>query len=330
MTTLTPEAPAPTTRRRAPRKAAWLVGLAAVVVLALGACTPEENRSTELVNQARNGGGVASMPVNVDLYFKAQAWSKRLANEERFVRNLVEAPDYAVDDTAKLVIDPEKRGWPSDARARDALLRVLVHFQMSNYLNGDIELAFFDGGGKPMSFVHKRGSGGPVYQSEVWNERNRTRAVAFSPWRNAATDTAGWTWIALDLQSFGNDASEVRFQVAIRSGGGEGRYIDPRATHADSFAYSSSGSSLLRDGRVVELAEADLAAAESNSDVGTAAHAAPSTEPDTARTMTDLGQVLPSLLTGLEVASVRLAIASVVGLSPVLAVPASSLGSGHV
>jgi hypothetical protein len=82
--------------------------------------------------------------------------------------------------------------------------------------------------------------------------------------------------------------------------------------------------------KIVELAEADLAAAESNSDVGTAAHAAPSTEPDTARTMTDLGQVLPSLLTGLEVASVRLAIASVVGLSPVLAVPASSLGSGHV
>ena len=82
--------------------------------------------------------------------------------------------------------------------------------------------------------------------------------------------------------------------------------------------------------KIVELAEADLAAAESNSDVGTAAHAAPSTEPDTARMITDLGQVLPSLLTGLEVASVRLAIASVAGLSPVLAVPASSLGSGHV
>lgn len=83
--------------------------------------------------------------------------------------------------------------------------------------------------------------------------------------------------------------------------------------------------------KIVELAEADLAAAESTSeDVGTAAHAAPSTEPDTARTMTDLGQVLPSLLSGLEVASVRLAIASVVGLSPVLAAPAPSLGSGHV
>ena len=81
--------------------------------------------------------------------------------------------------------------------------------------------------------------------------------------------------------------------------------------------------------KIVELAEADLAAAESNPDVGTAAHAAPSTEPDTASAMTDLGQVLPSLLTGLEVASVRLAIASVVGLSPVLAIPARSLGSGH-
>ena len=60
--------------------------------------------------------------------------AKRLAAEEGFVRAVVEKPDYKVDETAKLVIDPEKRGWPADAAARDALLRTLVHFQMSNYL----------------------------------------------------------------------------------------------------------------------------------------------------------------------------------------------------
>jgi len=89
---------------------------------------------TPAVDAIRGGDCALLQRLSADL-------SKRLANEERFVRNLVEAPDYAVDDTAKLVIDPEKRGWPADSRARDALLRVLVHFQMSNYLNGDIELA---------------------------------------------------------------------------------------------------------------------------------------------------------------------------------------------
>jgi carboxyl-terminal processing protease len=67
--------------------------------------------------------------------------AKRLAAEEGFVRAFVNAPGYAVDDAAKLVIDPEKRGWPADGAARDELLRILVHFQLSNYLNAAIDLA---------------------------------------------------------------------------------------------------------------------------------------------------------------------------------------------
>ena len=67
--------------------------------------------------------------------------AKRLAAEEAFVRAFVNAPGYAVDDSAKLVIDPEKRGWPKDEAARDELLRTLVHFQVSNYLNAGIDLA---------------------------------------------------------------------------------------------------------------------------------------------------------------------------------------------
>jgi uncharacterized protein YkwD len=82
MTTLTPEIASPT-RRRATRKVAWLLALTTAVVLALGACSPEENRATELVNQSRNASGAASLPMNVDLYFKAQAWSQRLAAQQR-------------------------------------------------------------------------------------------------------------------------------------------------------------------------------------------------------------------------------------------------------
>jgi carboxyl-terminal processing protease len=64
----------------------------------------------------------------------------RLAAEESFVRNLVGGSDYEVDSTAELVLDPEKRGWPADAAQRSTLLRTLAHFQISNYLNADLEL----------------------------------------------------------------------------------------------------------------------------------------------------------------------------------------------
>jgi carboxyl-terminal processing protease len=66
---------------------------------------------------------------------------KRLSAEEGFVRAFVNAPGYAVDQKATLVIDPEKRGWPADGAARDELLRTLVHFQLSNYLNAGIDSA---------------------------------------------------------------------------------------------------------------------------------------------------------------------------------------------
>jgi carboxyl-terminal processing protease len=65
----------------------------------------------------------------------------RLATEEAFVRAFVEKPDYTVDDKASMVVDPEKRGSPADAAARDALLRTLVHFQMSNYLSADLDIS---------------------------------------------------------------------------------------------------------------------------------------------------------------------------------------------
>jgi len=60
---------------------AWLAALTAVAVMALGACTPDEDHAADLLNQSRNANGQPSLPVNVDLYLKASAWSNQLAND---------------------------------------------------------------------------------------------------------------------------------------------------------------------------------------------------------------------------------------------------------
>jgi carboxyl-terminal processing protease len=60
---------------------------------------------------------------------------ERAKQLEDFVREMVQKPDYAVDKTVKLLIDPAKRGFPKTKEARDALWRALVHFQISNYLS---------------------------------------------------------------------------------------------------------------------------------------------------------------------------------------------------
>jgi uncharacterized protein YkwD len=74
---------------------AWLAVLTAVVVMALGACTPEEDRATELVNQSRNSVGLPGLPTNIDLVLKAQAWSRQLANDQRLYHsNLADGIGY--------------------------------------------------------------------------------------------------------------------------------------------------------------------------------------------------------------------------------------------
>jgi uncharacterized protein YkwD len=77
-----------TTPVRLPRRArrsrlAVLAALVGVAVLALGACSPEEDRAIELVNADRSRAGLPTLPTNIDLYLKAQAWSSRLAGEQR-------------------------------------------------------------------------------------------------------------------------------------------------------------------------------------------------------------------------------------------------------
>ena len=56
------------------------------------------------------------------------------------VRGAVSDPKYAVDPDVELVLDPEKRGYPATAAARDELLTSLIHFQISNYVAADTPL----------------------------------------------------------------------------------------------------------------------------------------------------------------------------------------------
>jgi carboxyl-terminal processing protease len=64
----------------------------------------------------------------------------RYERMEEQVRNFVSSEDYALDTDVRLIIDSEKRGHPQDDGARERLVIRLVHFQMSNYLSGDMEL----------------------------------------------------------------------------------------------------------------------------------------------------------------------------------------------
>jgi carboxyl-terminal processing protease len=65
---------------------------------------------------------------------------RRYENMEGHVRSFVSAESYALDTDVRLILDTDKRGYPGDDQARDRLVERLVHFQMSNYLVGDMAL----------------------------------------------------------------------------------------------------------------------------------------------------------------------------------------------
>jgi len=66
---------------------------------------------------------------------------KRVKAQEDMVRAVLEDESYALDENATLIIDPEKRGRPANAKAQQELLMQLIHFQISNYVSSDMELA---------------------------------------------------------------------------------------------------------------------------------------------------------------------------------------------
>ncbi len=66
---------------------------------------------------------------------------ERYREMENFVREFVSDEDYAVDENAELVLDPDKRGFPKNEMERQVLYEKLIHFQMSNYLSNGEPLA---------------------------------------------------------------------------------------------------------------------------------------------------------------------------------------------
>ncbi|MFP6752994.1 MAG: hypothetical protein VB855_15035, partial [Pirellulaceae bacterium] len=59
---------------------------------------------------------------------------KRYAAWEDFVRQYVSQEEYAIDSSATLVLDAEKRPRPSTRQEQQALYAKLIHFQMANYI----------------------------------------------------------------------------------------------------------------------------------------------------------------------------------------------------
>jgi len=63
----------------------------------------------------------------------------RAKENEDFVRSFV-GPDYKLDETIELVLDPKKRAFAKNMDEKKDILRKLVHFQMSNYLLSDVKM----------------------------------------------------------------------------------------------------------------------------------------------------------------------------------------------
>jgi len=66
---------------------------------------------------------------------------ERYSAMETFVKEYVGSEDYELDTDVTLIIDPDKRGHPKTEAERKELIKKLVHFQMSNYLSSDMEMA---------------------------------------------------------------------------------------------------------------------------------------------------------------------------------------------
>lgn len=55
---------------------------------------------------------------------------------ERYVGDFVGADNYALDPEASIVVDPEQRGYPKTAVAREETLQALAHFHVSTIMDG--------------------------------------------------------------------------------------------------------------------------------------------------------------------------------------------------
>lgn len=92
----------------------------------------QDNSSLVFVNALRGKCGLVEKLMDrvVERSAADLALAKEMLDEE-----------YALDESVELVIDPEKRGWAESAEERRDLVRRQIHFQISSYLTGGLELA---------------------------------------------------------------------------------------------------------------------------------------------------------------------------------------------
>ncbi|MCD9623774.1 CAP domain-containing protein [Rhabdothermincola salaria] len=81
MTSATLPQAAPTTRRPSRRRAGAFAALALAAVMLFAACTPEANRTADLINQERAQRGIPALQFNTMLYLKAQGWADHLSRQ---------------------------------------------------------------------------------------------------------------------------------------------------------------------------------------------------------------------------------------------------------
>ena len=60
---------------------------------------------------------------------------------QAFATQVLANDEYELDTEAVLIIDPDKRSYSQTKEARDELVTKLIHFQMSNYVSSDMDLA---------------------------------------------------------------------------------------------------------------------------------------------------------------------------------------------
>jgi carboxyl-terminal processing protease len=65
---------------------------------------------------------------------------ERAQKDVELARETVEAKDYQIDETAEVNFDGEKRGYTKTEEERRALVKKMIHFQMSNYLLAETKM----------------------------------------------------------------------------------------------------------------------------------------------------------------------------------------------
>ena len=87
-----------------------------------------------LIQQIRNDDCSALLSIQKNQILRYEALQK-------FATEVLADEAYELDIDAVLIIDPDKRFYAPTAALRDELVTKLIHFQMSNYLSSDMELA---------------------------------------------------------------------------------------------------------------------------------------------------------------------------------------------